>query len=117
MAKIFSVPPEFEDTIPQFDTSLTLDENLKAEDKWLQELREWLRENVGSGKYSGEIVRDQVADGYAQYMVASLRPLRLVHIPLMDAYQSRWAHRWTAADVKRMIESERALAELFAKKD
>jgi len=117
MAKIYSIPEEFEATIPQFETSTTLDDRVKREKEWLNELRGWIHANVSNGKYSGEIVRDGVADGYAQYMIISLRPLELMHLPLVDGYQSRWAHRWTAADVKRMVEREKSLRELFSKKN
>jgi len=115
MAKIYSIPQEFEATMPTWSIANDRDENIRREEEWLEKLSQWCKTH-GSGKYGGQIVRDGVADGYAQYMVFSLRPLQLIHIPLGDAWQSRWAHRWTAADIKQMVERERALAELFSRK-
>lgn len=111
MAKIYSIPEELEATMPTWSIKDDHREHMRREEKWLEELRQWCMVH-GSGKYAGQIVRDGVADGYAQYVVFSLRPLQLIHIPLGDAWQSRWAHRWTAADIKQMVER----AKLFSKK-
>ena len=61
----------------------------------------------------GEIIQQGVADGYAQYMVLSLRPLVLIHLPLGDAYQFQWDHRWTASDVKMMVDQRKKMQSLF----
>lgn len=58
----------------------------------------------------------EVADSYAVYIVASMKPLELVHIPIMDAWEFQYANRLTAKDVKEKIRSEKALQALFAKK-
>lgn len=114
MAKIFAIPEQFEASKPFWSLEKDRRENLRIEAEWLEKLSQWCKTH-GSGEYAGEIVRDQVADGYAQYMVFSLRPLRLIHIPLLDGYQSRWAHRWTVADVKQMVEQRRAMDALFSR--
>lgn len=64
------------------------------------------------------IIRFSVADGYAQYLVKSLSPLQLQHIPYGDAYRIPDAHLrgLTSADVSRMIEGDKRMKELFAKK-
>jgi len=111
MAKIYSPPKGFEP--PEFDASLSWDEHDKREQKWLKRLTEWVKIN-GSGKYAGVVIHEGVADGCAQYMVFSLIPVVLIHIPLGDAYQSRWAHRWTAGDVKKMAENALAMKEMFS---
>lgn len=113
MATIYAPPLEM--PVPQLDLSLSIPERLKAEERWIERVRKWVKRN-GSGEYAGKTIRDQVADGYAMYMVFSLRPLILIHLPLGDAYQSRWDHRWTASDVKQMVEREQTLHELFSKK-
>lgn len=67
-------------------------------------------------EYAGEIVKYHIADGYAEYMVFSVKPVKLVHIPLYDAYHFPYAHRWTAKDIKDMVKRERAMKELFSGK-
>lgn len=64
------------------------------------------------------IVRFQIADGYAQYAVLSLNPLQLQHIPYGDAYQIPYAHirGLTTQDVMDMLERDKKMKELFAKK-
>lgn len=69
----------------------------------------WLTQNV-------QLKQFPVADGYAEYMVASMKPLELVHIPLGDAWQFEYAHRLTAKDVQDKIDQQKALEELFNKK-
>lgn len=113
MATIYAPPQEM--PVPQIDLSLSIRERMEVEDKWIERLRRWVKQN-GSGQYAGKVIKDQVADGYAMYMVFSLRPLILIHLPLGDAYQSRWDHRWIASDVKQMVEREETLHALFSKK-
>jgi hypothetical protein len=116
MGKIYAPPkkvgpaPELRDFMinGRFDSE-KMDE---AEEKWINELKLWCAIH-SSGKYVGEVIRQGVADGYAQYMVYSLRPLELIHLPLGDGYQFQWAHRWTAADVKSMIDREKKMQSLF----
>jgi hypothetical protein len=55
-----------------------------------------------------------VADNYARYMVVSLKPAKLIHVPLYDGYQYRGINRFTARDIEPLIEQERAWAKLFA---
>lgn len=86
----------------------------KAEEEWKDKLRTWCKTH-SNGEYVGELIQEPVADGYAQYMVFRLRPLALIHLPLGDGYQFQWAHRWTASDIKEMVERERRMRELFSK--
>jgi len=116
MGKIYDPPKEIKPTPElrdfrvdgKFD-SKKMDE---AEEKWIGELRTWCKAN-SNGEYVGEVVHQGVADGYAQYMVYSLKPLELIHIPLGDSYQFQWAHRWTASDIKMMIEQRKKMKSMF----
>ncbi len=53
----------------------------------------------------GALVRWQVADGYAVYVVSNTRPLRLRHVPYMDEYQADAAtiRGTTEATVRRQV--------------
>ena len=112
MAKVYETPehiqvPEFNwQDIPQYERDC---------DKFKQDLKSYLL-NRKKGKLVGEIVRFPVADGYAEYMVAGLKPVELVHIPTWDAWNYQYAHLLTAKEIEARIKSERMLAELFGKK-
>lgn len=111
-AQIYSPPEgmEFE-----YDYTVPYQEQLKAEHEWLEKLRQFCKDN-GSGKYAGKEIRDHVADGYARYMIFSLRPLVLIHLPLGDAWRSRWDERWTAADVRQMADHMDNIKTMFGQK-
>ncbi len=111
MAKIFSCPsaipvPKLNfATLKQYDTDC---------EKFKEDLKKFLNENGRNGKNVGEIVRFPVADGYAEYMVASMRPLELIHLPLWDAWDFQYANRLTAKDIQKKIDGDKAMAKLFS---
>lgn len=76
----------------------------KAEEKYISDVKNWITKAGYTEKNSGEIIQFQVADGYAQYMVISMKPLRLVHLPLGDAWDFQYANRLTAKDVQDKID-------------
>lgn len=113
MAKIYDPPAEI-GPVPEFDWKLDYKEIQRREQEWTDRLAAWCRSRK-QGACVGEVIRDHVADGYARYMVAGLRPLELIHLPLGDAWHSRWAHLWTAKEVKQMVEREHGIRELFGR--
>jgi len=58
------------------------------------------------GKNVGETIRIQHADGYAEYMVFSMSPLKLIHLEVGDAWDSPYAELLTPKKVDEMIERE-----------
>ena len=111
MGKIFSPPKEIEDP-PKF--FLNYKDYEKAAKEWQNKLRTWCT-SISDDKYAGEIVYESVADGQALYMVLSLKPVQLIHIPLFDAWEFQWAHRWTASDIKKMIKRRKVLENIFSR--
>lgn len=111
MGKIYAPPTEV-GTPPRYDHKLGWEENGKAENAWVEKVKAYARLN-GSGKYAGEEVKFQVADGYAIYIVLSLKPVQLIHLPIGDGYQERFVNRLTAKDLTEEIERGQALKELF----
>lgn len=91
------------------------DATVRDEAAYIQTVIAYAKEK-GSGPYRGEIVRAQVADGYAEYVVVSTTPVKLFLIETGVAYQFSVAHRWTAGDIKEMVERDRAWKKLFAAK-
>lgn len=70
------------------------------------------------GDLVGEILRWQRADGYAQYMVVSQKPLALAHLIIGDAWQVEAAliRGLRLTDVREMVRREGSLRKLFSKK-
>jgi hypothetical protein len=62
-------------------------------------------------------VRRPAADGYATYMVASLSPVILIHLPIGDGYHFDMATRWNAKDIKSMIDREKEFRNIFTYQD
>jgi hypothetical protein len=112
-AKIFSAPKE----VKQPTLDLNDVKNWKANDeKYIQEVKNHINAMGYNGKNAGEVIQFQVADGYAQYMVASMKPLKLIHLPLGDAWDWQYAHLLTAKEVQKKIDQQKALKKIFSKK-
>lgn len=121
MAKIYRAPEGFE--APSFNDFFSEDGRYdrEADDRltsaYLDRLATWCRSR-SSDDLVGEVVRFQIADGYAQYMVMSHRPLALIHLDLGDAWHIPEAHArgLNLSDIRSMVDRERRIAELFAAK-
>lgn len=115
MGKIFKAPSSI--PMPNWDYKKTYEENVLEENKYLETLKQVLVSRKPKQKLVGEIIKFPVADGYAQYMVASLTPgVELVHIALGDAWDFDYAHRLTKRDIEEKIQNQKLLEELFKKK-
>ena len=58
-----------------------------------------------------------MGDGYAQYMIASMKPMQLVHLKLGDAWDYPYVHKMNAKDIQTLLDRDKAMAKLFSKKD
>lgn len=114
-AEIFKAPKELK--LPEIDfANFNYEEYVKAEDKYVEDLIKLVKDTGYKGKNVGKIIRFPVADGYAQYMVISMKPLRLIHLELGDAWHFQYIERLTAKDVQDKIDGEKALEKLFGGK-
>lgn len=73
--------------------------------------------NLPDGEIVGSILRFPRGDGYAFYLVSSIKPLTLRHINYSDNWTVEPAliRGLRLSDVKRMVEGERALERIFRK--
>jgi hypothetical protein len=110
MAKIFNVPSEIRKPILNFED---MDGYERDCERYENEIRASINKLGYNGKNAGEIIRFQVADGYARYMVLAMRPVSLIHIDTMDAWHFQYAHTLSAKDIQNSIDSEKAMAKLF----
>ncbi len=83
MAKIYSPPKNL--PVPQPDYSLPGRGWEENEAEWTEKLRQYCLANGDGSPEVGEVVSFPWADGCAMYMVLSLKPVKLVHMPLGDA--------------------------------
>jgi len=112
MATIYSPPKSI--AIPELNFK-EVDKYRKECENYINELRELVKRR-NNNKYVGEILRFPVADSYAEYMVASLKPVELIHIPLWDSWEFNYAHLMTAKKIKEDLERQKKLAEIFGSK-
>jgi hypothetical protein len=75
----------------------------ESDKKYIADLKAWCLANK-PGKNSGEIVEFQYADGYAKYMVASMKPLELIHLNVDDAWELPHVNRLTAQDIQKNLD-------------
>lgn len=119
-AQIFNAPEEVK--VPRLsiksreNVSQQIKDHQKAEEKYIQDVKDWLHNNGFNKKNAGEIIDFPVADGKALYMVASMKPLRLIHLEVGDAWCFQYANLLTAKEVQEKIDQRKAIEKLFAKK-
>ncbi len=98
MAKIYNLPGEFTNKVPEFDFKDTVKQRDEKEEKFLAELKAWLNKQGYNEEHTGEEIEFPVADGHARYMVASVKPVMLIHLPLNDAWSFQYAANLTKKD-------------------
>ncbi len=113
--KVFSCPKEV--PAPQVDYRNYDHKKVDADEKsHMEQLRLWLRKSGYTGKYTGEVLNVQIADGYARYMMADGSKSCLIHLPYGDAYDSRDVAFLPKKEVIRRIESRKAFASMWTEK-
>lgn len=113
MAKVFTLPEGFD--APDFDWK-EIEKYKKDCADHTEKLKQWCLERNSEQECVGEVIRFPVADGTAEYMVAAIKPVQLIHLPYWDAYQSETADLMTATAIKEKIRQAKALEDLFSKK-
>ncbi len=114
MATVYSVPDSIK--VPELNFR-DIEAYREACNKFTADLKEWCVQraaNVGvTDENYGKIIRFPVADGYAEYMVACLKPIQLIHLPLWDAWEFQYANRLTKKDIIEKIQQQNSLEKLF----
>ena len=112
MAKVYLLPNGFDE--PKLDIN-DINSYKKSCNNLTEKLKSWCIERNPDQEYVGEIIKCQVADGYAEYMVATTKPVQLIHLPYWDKYQSENAVLMTAKAIKDKVNQKRAMDKLFSK--
>lgn len=106
MAKVYSPPEEIK--VPEFNLTTWREDD----EKFMKELKEYC-ETHGSSEHKGKVIRFPMADSYAEYMVFSMKPCTLIHIPLGDAWCFQYANLLTAKEVEKEVVKIEALKKIF----
>lgn len=110
--------PENEIPAPKLDYRLSFEDLMKRENDHKLSLALWLRKAGYDGPRTGEVVRFQVADGYAQYMMADNgQGSALMHLPYGDAYQYRDVRFLPRKEILRRLDQEKRFQALFDRKE
>ena len=120
--KIYCLPTEV--PAPQVDyMNYDREKETAAEDAHRAALKAHYEAMGYTGKHTGMVYREGVADGYAQYMIfeaptgSRLREkFFLIHLPYVDGYQSRNIRFLTKAEILKRIKAEAAFQALFDRK-
>ena len=72
---------------PAFNPDLPLNERHDADWAWIAKVQALAKAQADNPDVVGELVSFPVADGYANYVVWRAKPLRLVHLPVGDAWR------------------------------
>lgn len=113
--KVYGLPAEV--AAPEVDyRNYDRERVQKQETEHREKLAGWLRNAGYNGKRTGEIVRFQVADGYAQYMLGDGKKSCLIHMPYGDAYAYDDVRFLPKAEIIKRIDADKRFAKLFEKK-
>ena len=113
MTEVFSHPEELNKFFPEFDFK-NINEYFEKEKTFIKKVQEFCKKH-GTGKYAGEYFRVPMGDGYAQYVVVSLRPCEVIHIGTGDAWDHPDVSYYPASLIKQKVDSLKALNKMFSK--
>jgi hypothetical protein len=115
-AQIYAAPSHIK--VPNFNWE-DINQYEKDCDKFKADLKEFCVNRCKAAGQStlhiGEVIKFPVADGYAEYLVASLKPIQLIHIPIWDAWEFQYAKNLTKKDIIEKIEQQKSLDKLFGR--
>jgi hypothetical protein len=106
MAKVFAAPEPAPDLMTALGQTRDWKEYDRQEQAYIERMQTLARERTPNDPLVGEVVRFGYADGYAQYVVWSTKPLHLIHLAVGDAWDlPDWQTRGLRlADVKDAVE-------------
>lgn len=111
MAKIFSIPDEVK--APTFNFK-DIKGSQEDEKRFMTEIEAFTKNyNPDGGEHIGKTIKFPVADSCAVYMVASMKPLQLIHLPVGDAWTYPMDTRLRTKDVELKLKQQASLDKMF----
>ena len=114
MAKIYSPPKELPVPEPDY-MNLKWDEWQKTENDYIEKVKAYCVA-YGNGAERGTLISFGVADGKALYVVFSMSPVVLIHLPLGDAWEYRGIEHFSASGIREEVRRTKAWEEIWEKK-
>jgi hypothetical protein len=104
MATVYGTPEHI--SAPSFNSDRDIE--AKAREKYIEEVRGYCKSHSNGCPHTGKVIRFQIADGFAQYMILDYKTL--VHLELDDCWQISKAHSrgLQKADIIRAAEAAEA---------
>lgn len=115
MAKIYSTPTEL-GAAPQWNIKKSREENIAAETAWVDKVKAYAKK-YGNGKERGEYIHFPIADGHAQYIVYTMKPVALFHLDVGDGWHFPQAKYLTAKAVREEVERQTGWDNFLKKHD
>ena len=110
--KVYSSPVN----APAFPTPFSMEAYDANNQKYLKDVKAHLNSIGYKEPETGEVVRFPIADGYAEYMVASLKGgATLIHLEIGDAWNYPHIERLNKGDIVQKIKQQESLKRLFNK--
>lgn len=108
--KVYSCPAEVPAPKPDYE-NYDHKKEIAAEKKHQTNLKAWLIKFGYTGKYTGEIYSEGVADGYARYMVMDGPKSGLIHLPYGDGYHARDVEFIPKKEIIRRVDADKKFRE------
>lgn len=116
MAKVYALAKELKTKLPKvIYKNFNFAEENKKEQEFLALCKTWVKKFNPDDKLAGEEYAIQHADGYARYIVLSSKPVKLMHLPLGDAWDSPWADRTRKSDLEQYFKFNQRFDDFRAK--
>jgi hypothetical protein len=118
MGTIYNAPEGFDPPdIQKYSKAGNFDKYFKDCEKYVKNLKKTIKKGYGKAcPEAGEEIHFPVGDGAARYIVATLKPVRLIHLAVGDAWQYQYAHRLTASDIRKEIKQDKEWKRIWASK-
>lgn len=118
MAKVYALTPELQKDLPQITGgNYNWDNWQKDQDEFIKKATAWAKARNPQDDLAGMHYEIGHADGAAQYIVLSSKPVQLMHLPIGDAWDSPWADRTRKSDLVQYKKWEEKRVVLFGKKE
>lgn len=110
--RIYATPKEVQKPKMDFMNFGKYREDVK---KYVNDIAEFCKKH-SKEPLAGKTFSFPVADGKAEYMLLSLKPLKVIHLDIYDEYQYEGVQWMKAKDVVDKINQQEKLNKLFSKK-
>lgn len=86
------------------NTINSFEQYMKDCEEYVEKVKNFCKTTYGKTcKEAGREVQFPVGDGHARYIIATLRPVKLIHLDIGDQWEFPYINRLTATDIRNRI--------------